>query len=253
MWLVIDHSSGDFSPNLIIALEDTTGVHLNGLHTLGVSIMQIKHNCPNADLFLYKSDVFAAYHQLPMHPLYQILQIITMGGRRYFDRNKNFGRWVSQIIWQSFILLMIWILVFRHSIGALKCYVDDAFSVTRAEDVCWYKLYHWAILTDQAKILCLWDEIHLLHAEKKQVAWRTVTILRFEVDANAMSVYLSTERREWLIHSILEFTWGILKMLQDWFRLAGQLNWALNVYPWLRLGLGGIYEDGRKDSDVGED
>ena len=30
-------------------------------------------------------------------------------------------------------------------------------------------------------------------------------------------------------------------MLQDWLRLAGQLNWALNVYPWLRLGLGGIY------------
>ena len=42
-------------------------------------------------------------------------------------------------------------------------------------------------------------------------------------------------------------------MLQDWFRLAGQLNWALNVDPWLRPGLGGIYEDGRKDSDVGED
>ena len=30
-------------------------------------------------------------------------------------------------------------------------------------------------------------------------------------------------------------------MLRDWLRLAGQLNWALNVYPWLRPGLGGIY------------
>ena len=49
---------------------------------------------------------------------------------------------------------------------------------------------------DQAKILHLWDETHLPHTEKKQVTGRAVTILRFEVDTNAMSVYLSTERRE---------------------------------------------------------
>ena len=122
------------------------------------------------------------------------------------------------------MLLVIWILVFRCSIGMLKCYVNDAFLVTRAEDICWYEPYYQAIPMDQAKILCLWDEIHLLHTEKKQVAGRAVTILGFEVDAN-----------------ILNFTQGSLKTLQDWLRLAGQLNWALDVYPWLRLGLGGIY------------
>ena len=47
---------------------------------------------------------------------------------------------------------------------------------------------------DQAKILHLWDKIHLLHTEKKQVTGRAVSILRFEVDTNVMSVYLSTER-----------------------------------------------------------
>ena len=130
-------------------------VWLDGLHILGVSIMWIKHNCPSTDLVLYKSDVSAAYCQLLMHSLYQILQIITISGQRYIDRSNNFGGCTSQIIWQSFMLLVIWILVFRHSIGMLKCYVDDAFSVTRAEDVCWYKPFCWAILMDQAKILHL--------------------------------------------------------------------------------------------------
>ena len=139
--------------------------------------MRSKLNCPGADLILYKSDVSAAYHQLPMHPLYQILQIITVGGQRYIDRSNNFGGRMSQIIWQSFMSLVIWILVFRCGIGVLKCYVNDAFSVARAEDICWYKLYHQAIPTDQAKILRLWDEIHLPHAERKQVAGRAVTIL----------------------------------------------------------------------------
>ena len=149
--------------------------------------MQSQHNCPNTDLILYKSDVSAAYHQLPMYPLYQILQIITMGGQRYINRSNNFGGHASQIIWQSFMLLIIWILVFRCNIGMLKCYVNDAFSVTRAKDICWYEPYYQAILMDQAKILCLWDEIHLLHTEKKQVAGRAVTILGFEVDANVLN------------------------------------------------------------------
>ena len=68
-----------------------------------------------------------------------------------------------------------------------------------------------------------------------------MTILGFEVDANTMSVCLSAGRQEQLVQSILDFTRGSSKMLQDWLRLAGQLNWGLNIYPWLRLGLGGIY------------
>ena len=241
MCLVMDHSSGDFSPNSMITWEDVVGVWLNGLHTLGVSIMWSKHNCPNADLILYKSDVSTTYRQLLMHPLYQILQIVTVGSQRYIDRSNNFGGHASQIIWQSFMSLLIWILAFMCSIGTLKCYINDAFLVARAEDICWYEPYHQAILTDQAKILCLWDKIHLLHTEKKQVTGRAVTILGFEVDTNMMSVYLSMERQEQLVHSILNFTCRSLRMLQDWLRLAGQLNWALNVYPWLRPGLGGIY------------
>ena len=125
----------------MIVWEDVMGVQLDRLHTLGVSIMWSKHNCPSADLILYKSDVSATYCQLLMHPLYQILQIVTMGGQRYINRSNNFGGRVSQIIWQSFMLLIIWILVFRHRIGVLKCYIDNTFSVARVEDICWYELY----------------------------------------------------------------------------------------------------------------
>lgn len=199
---IINHTSGDFSPNSMITQEDVIGVQLNGLHTLGVTIMWIKCDFPDANLILYKSNLSATYHQLLMHPLYQILQIVTVDGQRYIDRNNNFSGWASQIIWQSFMLLMIWILVSKHSIGALKYYIDDAYSVTRAENVSWYKLYHWTIPTDQVKILCLWDEIDLPHAEKKWVSGRIITILRFEVDVNVMSVYLSIERQEQLVDSI---------------------------------------------------
>ena len=95
--------------------------------------------------------------------------------------------------------------------------------------------------TNQAKVLCLWDKIDLLHAERKQISGKIITILNFKVDANAMSAYLSVEKRECLVDSIHKFTQGILKTLQEWLRLEGQLNWALNIYLWLRLGLRRIY------------
>ena len=78
--------------------------------------------------------------------------------------------------------------------GIIKYYINDVFSVARVENISWYKPYCQAIPTDQAKILHLWDGICLPHVDKIQVAGRTVTILEFEVDANAISVYLSVER-----------------------------------------------------------
>lgn len=69
MWLIVDHFSGKFSPNSMINYKDIAGVQLDGIHSLGASIMQIKEQCPNINLLLYKSNVSAAYCQLPMHPL----------------------------------------------------------------------------------------------------------------------------------------------------------------------------------------
>ena len=37
--LVVNHSSGDCSPNLMITHEDITGVHLDSIHSLGASIL----------------------------------------------------------------------------------------------------------------------------------------------------------------------------------------------------------------------
>ena len=130
--LVIDHSSGDCSPNSMITCEDITGVHLDGIHSLGASILQIKAHDLGSDLILFKSDIAATYCQLPMQPLYQILQIITVDRQRYIDRNNNFGGWASQIIWQLFISLVVWILVFKCGLKQVKCYINNIFSVGTA-------------------------------------------------------------------------------------------------------------------------
>lgn len=172
-----------------------------------------------------------------MHPLYQILQVITVDGQRYIDRNNNFSSCTSQIIWKSFMLLVVWILVFRCGLGALKCYIDDAFLVATSLYVSWYEPYQRHMPTNQCKVLQLQDEIHLLHTEKKQILGHIIPILGFEVDANLLMAYLNKEKQEKLISCIQEFTNSSVKTLHNWLRLARQLNWVLNVYPWLRLRL----------------
>ena len=48
--------------------------------------------------------------------------------------------------------------------------------------------------TDQAKILHLWDEINLPHAERKQISGKIVTILGFKIDTSVMSAHLSVAK-----------------------------------------------------------
>lgn len=79
--LMVDHLSGEFGLNSMITCDDIAGVHLDGIHTLGVSILLHNAAHHDANLILFKSDVSAAYRQLPIHPLLQIIQIIPVDGQ----------------------------------------------------------------------------------------------------------------------------------------------------------------------------
>ena len=56
-----------------------------------------------------------------------------------------------------------------------------------------------------------------------------------------MSASLSGEKWNRLVDTVHTFTQGRAKPLWEWLRMAGQINWALNVYPWLRLILAELY------------
>ena len=157
--LVVDHSSGEFRPKTMIAHEDISGVHLDGIHTLGALILQHHTNHHGTKLIIFKLDVSATYRQLPIHPFFQIIQIVTVDGQRYVNRNNNFSGRASQILWQSFMSVIMWILVFQQGLRALKCYVDNMVSISRAGGVCWYPPYTKVMPTAQVHVLKLWDRI----------------------------------------------------------------------------------------------
>ncbi|KAG2747704.1 hypothetical protein P692DRAFT_20647863, partial [Suillus brevipes Sb2] len=109
--LVVDHTAGDYSLNSMIDSDAIKGTKLDGLHSLGASLLEFRREHPDEKLVLFKSDVSQAFRRLPMHPLWQAKQVLTVRGQRYVDRNNNFGGRGSPKVWISFMSLVAWIAI----------------------------------------------------------------------------------------------------------------------------------------------
>ncbi|KAH9970694.1 hypothetical protein BGW80DRAFT_1327507 [Lactifluus volemus] len=92
--LVVDHSAGEFSPNSHIAREDVHNA-LDTVQHLGQNLLHFLSLHGYSPRWLFKSDVSQAYRRLPMHPAWQMRQVVTVDGVRRVDRCNNFGgvRW----------------------------------------------------------------------------------------------------------------------------------------------------------------
>ena len=94
--MVVDHSASKYSLNSITDPKDITGIKLDGIHSLGVSLKAFRAENPKANLVIFKSDVGTTYHQMPMHFLYQLLTIITVDNEHRVDQCNNIGNCRSQ-------------------------------------------------------------------------------------------------------------------------------------------------------------
>lgn len=250
--MVVDHSAGDFSPNSMITKASIAGVKLDGIKALGSAVRAVRRKISvptvsKADrvaiqLELWKSDVKAAYRQMPMHPLWQLKQVVNIFGKRHVDRCNNFGGRGSMKIWASFISLVIWIAIIKRHVEWLMIFVDDHFGVSVGGDLEMYEPYGQLLPAAQTKLLMLWDEIRLPHDEEKQVSGRVLPILGFTVDINANTVTMPVDKRDMLADACIEFGRPrTTKSLRECQRMLGWMNWALNAYPKLRPGLSGLY------------
>jgi len=241
--LVNDHSSTNFSLNSMVSREDIAGARLDTIKDLADSLIQFRRKNPSAKLVLFKSDVKSAYRNLPMHPLWQAKQIVTVDGKRYVDRCNCFGNRASQRLWVGFMGLITWIAINERQIEHLKLYVDDSFSFDLASSTATYGPYRKKYPKKQVKLLQLWDELGIPHEEKKQLYGEQLVILGFQVDANKMTITLSKEKLDDIVQAIQAFCLRSgSQTLQRFTEMSGILNWSLNVFPLLKPGLRALYE-----------
>ncbi|KAJ8582929.1 hypothetical protein M405DRAFT_749452 [Rhizopogon salebrosus TDB-379] len=241
--LVVDHSAGDYLLNSMIASDSIRGTRLDGLHSLGASLLRFRTEHPEQELVMFKSNISLTFRRLPMHPLWQVKQIITFEGQRHVDRNNNFGGRGSPKVWISFMSLVAWITLRRKLVEDLKTYMDDSFSFELAGRVLFYEPYQTFFPAKQTRLLELWDEIRLPHERAKQEFGSPLTVIGFDVDPNRMVATLPPTKKSALVEELRHFgrshwRWS----LREWQRLAGWCEWSFNVFPLLKPGLSNVYD-----------
>jgi hypothetical protein len=137
--------------------------------------------------------------------------------------------------------LLCWLSVHKLGIAGLHVYMDNFFGWDYADNLVWYqgKLRP----CRQVQFLLLWESISCPFKDRKQEHGEALKIIGFWVDINAGSISLPPSTVSDLITKIDLFltTPGRSPSLRMWQRLAGHLNWMLNVLPWGRPALSEMY------------
>jgi hypothetical protein len=241
--VVFDHSAEPHSLNSLIPREKVL-VTLDNMHDLGCAVNRAREtNDSSIPLTLIKSDVSTAYRLMPVHPLWQIRQVVTFKGMRHVDRCNIWGNRAAGNIFCSFMGLVLWIAIKVKHLEDLFAYVDDAFSWDFEGNLEFYEPYEAFIPEKQCSLLLLWDELGIPHEKSKQIHGTSLRIIGFEVDVSAMTISMPAKALGELIEAVRAFAKpNKRRTLRDFQRIGGWINWALNVFPLLRPGLCTLYE-----------
>jgi hypothetical protein len=241
--LIVDQSCGPHALNSTIPKSQVKIKHDN-IHDLGTVLLAVRKKHPTRKLCLFKSDVKSAYRQLPMHPLWQIKQVVSIDGQRHVDRCNTFGNRGGGWNWNSVASLVNWIGTEKKKIPDLLGYVDDNFSWEFEGNTKYYKPYKKYLPTKQTRLLKLWDELGIPHDEDKQLSGPSLPIIGYEVDANAMTVKMPDEKKARVVQLLRNYAHeGTSYTLKELQSAAGSTNAVLSLYPRLRPGLRGLFDE----------
>src|SRR5882724_12988904 len=242
--LVMDHSAGEFALNNYIAKSDSS-IRLDSLQDFGTALRAVIACDGHTSVWLFKSDVSAAYRRIPMHPLWQLKQINTFQGMRHIDRNMTFGSHSAPKIWCSFFSLVIWISIHILVCMDLLHYMDDTWSYETDPALVYYELYDSHFPKKQATLLCLYDHLSLPHTKNKQIFGHALDIISLHIDPSSMSIMMPLPARRELVAAIRSFistTTSCHRSLLDWQRILRWINWGLNAFPLGRPALQSAYD-----------
>ncbi|KAI9063515.1 DNA/RNA polymerase, partial [Trametes sanguinea] len=240
-----NHSAGSYSLNSMIN-KRSVGMRPDNVQDLAHNLLCFRRSHGDVTLQLFKSDVANAYRILPMHPLWQLKQVVTINGVRRIDRCCCFGNRGSPDLFCTVMSLVLWIAINIRNIPALLAYMDDNFSFEPSPTLIAYNGYGAPVYLpeSQARLLSLWDDIGIPHAHPKQLFGETLTITGFSVDSRHMSITLPHESCAELVLAIRAFLKDAprrRRTLREWQQMLGWLNWGLNVQPLLRPALQSSY------------
>ncbi|KAF7371914.1 DNA RNA polymerase [Mycena venus] len=236
--IITDHKSSGLNDGIPKAEGH---VRYDDMHDFGQGLHDARVANPGRNIVLFKSDVQGAFLNLPAHPLWQPHQVVKVDDSLHIVRRLVFGNRASPRCWCAVSGLLCWIAVRKLGIVGLFVYMDDFFGWDFHDNLIFYCGKRCP--RRQVLLLILWEFVDCPSEDKKQEHGVTLKIIGFYVDASLGSISLSPESITDLIAKINAFISIPNRQhpLREWQKLAGHLNWMLNVLPWARPALTELY------------
>ena len=236
--VVTDHSGSGINDGIP---KSEAKVRYDDMHPFGQALRDAQKDNPGRRIVTFKSDVASAFLNLPAHPLWQLRQVVVVEGKLYIVRHLVFGNRASPRCWCAVSGLLCWLAIRKLGILSLHVYMDDFFGWDFEDNLI---MYHGKLRPrQQVQLLLFWEAIQCPFEDKKQEHGNPLKIIGFWVDANQGSLSLPPSSLVDIVDKIKAFlaTPNRKPTLREWQRLAGHLNWLLNVLPWARPALTALY------------
>lgn len=236
--IITDHTASGLNDGIP---RERARVRYDDMRDFGQALYNLKRDHPNTRFTLFKSDVASAFLNLPVHPIWQLHQIVIVDGVLYMVHCLIFGNRASPYLWCAVSSLINWIAIKVLSIPDLAVFMDDFFGTDEENNVVHYRGQ--LRPRRQVMLLLLWEHIGCPFDDVKQLNGSPLKIIGFWVDINQGSISIPPPTINDTVTAIVNFISAPSRKhsLREWARLAGWLNWVLNVFPWGRPALTEFY------------
>ena len=145
--------------------KDQACVQYDNMHTFSQVLHSAIQKNPDQKIITFKSNIAFAFLNLPVHPLWQIQQIVQVGDESYIVHCLVFGNRGSLHSWCSLSGLICWLALKKFDIVDLHVYMDDFFGWDFADNLL---SFHGQLCPHhQIQLLLLWDGIICPYNDKK--------------------------------------------------------------------------------------
>ncbi|KAJ3557902.1 hypothetical protein NM688_g1221 [Phlebia brevispora] len=236
--IVTDHTASGLNDGIP---RDKAHVRYDNMQDFGQVMHDLRRAEPTTTFTLWKSDVSSAFLNLPAHPLWQLRQVVVVDGHMHIVRRLVFGNRLSPRCWCAVSGLIAWITAVILHIPDVHVYMDDFWGWDREDHAV---IFHGTLRPlRQVHLLLFWNYICCPYKDVKQESGSPLKIIGFWVDINLGSITVTPAAITEAVAAINTFlsTPHRKPVLREWQRLAGHLNWILNVFPWGRPALTEVY------------
>ncbi|KAL8276638.1 hypothetical protein RQP46_010987 [Phenoliferia psychrophenolica] len=203
----------------------------------------------------WRSDVSGGFRNLPVSVFWQIKQIhrirLRLRNDRYewvyfVDQRLILGGRMSPKIFCTVMNVILWATQYRFALEFPLAFVDDAFGldVTGVRTLVTEPRSGETRLvpSEQARILLMWNLVHLPWDWKKQI-WdpEDIIILGHLFRMSDLSIFLSSAAIEAFAEHVERFLSQPHQPLIEWQRIAGYAQWACSILPFARFALQCLY------------